>query len=103
MDETEKYERTNDCVNEIFDHFWDQKRGVILENVSPNGDFSDTFEGRLVNPGHGLEAMWFIMDLGVKFDRKDWIDKAVLSLSHTHTHPVYEGVVFCTGIQSPRP
>jgi len=82
VDETEKYERTNDCVNEIFDHFWDQKRGVILENVSPNGDFSDTFEGRLVNPGHGLEAMWFIMDLGVQFDRKDWIDKAVeISLS----------------------
>ena len=80
--ETEIHHRTQDCVDEIFEHFWNPKRGVILENISHNGTFSDTFDGRLVNPGHGLEAMWFIMDLGVQFDRKDWIDKAVeISLS----------------------
>jgi len=75
--EEEKQERAHACVTEIFDLFWDQKRGVILENISPDGAFSNSFEGRLINPGHGLEAMWFIMDLGVQFERKDWIDRSV--------------------------
>ena len=42
-----------------------------------DGTLSDTFDGRLVNPGHGLESMWFIMDLGVRLNRKDLIEKAV--------------------------
>ena len=37
----------------------------------------DNFNGRLLNPGHAIEAMWFIMDLGVRLNRKDLIDKAV--------------------------
>ncbi len=75
--EGEKEKHIHACVNEIFDLFWDEKRGVILENISLEGSFSDTFDGRLINPGHGLEAMWFIMDLGVQLERKDWIDRAV--------------------------
>ena len=31
--------------------------------VGVDNKFVDSFEGRLVNPGHGIEAMWFIMDL----------------------------------------
>jgi N-acylglucosamine 2-epimerase len=34
----------------------------LLENVGPKGEFLDTFDGRLVNPGHSLEAGWFILD-----------------------------------------
>ena len=36
----------------------------------------DCHEGRLLNPGHAIEAMWFIMDLGKRLGRKDLIDKA---------------------------
>ena len=75
--EGEKEKHIHACVNEIFDLFWDEKRSVILENISLEGSFSNTFDGRLINPGHGLEAMWFIMDLGVQLDRKDWLDRAV--------------------------
>jgi N-acylglucosamine 2-epimerase len=46
--------------------FYDDKKGLILENVAPNGEFSDSFEGRLLNPGHAIEAMWFVMDLAVR-------------------------------------
>ena len=31
-----------------------------------NGSFVDTFEGRLICPGHGLESMWFLMDIGAR-------------------------------------
>ena len=77
VQEEEKEQHIHACVNEIFDFFWDDKRGVILENISPDGAFSDSFDGRLINPGHGLEAMWFIMHLGVQLDLKDWIDRSV--------------------------
>ena len=41
-----------------------------------NGELSDSFEGRQVTPGHDIEAMWFIMDLGKRLNRPDLIEKA---------------------------
>lgn len=66
-----------ECLDEVLNVFYNEKYGLILENVCSNGEFSDTFEGRLINPGHSLESMWFVMDLGVKLGRKDIIEKAV--------------------------
>ena len=95
--EEEKLQRIHDCVSEILNNFWDEKRGVILENITPTGGFSDTFDGRLVNPGHGLEAMWFVMDLGLQFDRKDWINRAVemaLSIVEKGWDREYKGIFY---------
>jgi N-acylglucosamine 2-epimerase len=52
------------CVKEITQLFYDKPTGLLLENVSPDGKRIDCFEGRLINPGHGIEAMWFLMDIG---------------------------------------
>ncbi|MHC1779380.1 MAG: AGE family epimerase/isomerase [Bacteroidales bacterium] len=65
------------CLDEVLNHFYREDLGLILENVTSDGQFSDSFEGRVINPGHSLEAMWFIMDLGVKLGREDIIQKAV--------------------------
>ena len=65
------------CLDEVLNHFYREDLGLILENVTTDGQFSDSFEGRVINPGHSLEAMWFIMDLGVKLGREDIIQKAV--------------------------
>ncbi len=65
------------CAHEVMDVFWRPEIGLIVENVGTDGKLSDSFDGRLLNPGHALEAMWFIMDLGVRLDRRDLIDKAV--------------------------
>lgn len=65
------------CLHEVLDVFYQEESGLILESVLKDGSFSDSFEGRLVNPGHILEAMWFIMDLGVKREDSAIIDKAV--------------------------
>ncbi len=67
----------NTCLDEVLNIFYREDLGLILENVTTDGEFSDSFEGRLINPGHSLEAMWFIMDLGVKLGREDIIKKAV--------------------------
>lgn len=66
-------------VHQVMDVFYqpDIAKGVLLEHVTPDGLFSDSFEGRLLNPGHALEAMWFVMDLGVRKNDHQLIEKAV--------------------------
>lgn len=60
----ETVDRTDrECIHEVMDVFYSDEYGLILENVAPDGSFSDSFEGRLLNPGHAIEAMWFMMDL----------------------------------------
>jgi N-acylglucosamine 2-epimerase len=34
----------------------------VYEMVSPNGKVISSFDGRTLNPGHGLEAAWFVME-----------------------------------------
>ena len=71
-------ERTIDeSVHEIVDVFYKPELGAILENLAPDGSMVDCFEGRRVNPGHDLEAMWFLMDIGIRRSDKALIDKAV--------------------------
>ena len=64
-------------IHEVMDCFYRPELGIILENIQENGELSESFEGRLVNPGHGIEAMWFIMDLGNRFNNRALIEKAV--------------------------
>ena len=64
-------------IHSVMDIFYQADSGLILENIKPDGSFSDSFEGRLLNPGHGIEAMWFIMDLGKRLQNTDLIKKAV--------------------------
>jgi N-acylglucosamine 2-epimerase len=63
----DEVERTiAECVHEVMDVFLDAESGLIFENVAPDGTHVDSFEGRLLNPGHGLEAMWFIIDIALR-------------------------------------
>jgi N-acylglucosamine 2-epimerase len=65
------------CVNEVMTLFHDRQLGLVFEKVSPDGSHPDCFEGRLINPGHGIEAMWFIMEIARRRNNQDLIDKAV--------------------------
>lgn len=59
----EKYNKiAKETVGEILKH-WTLKG--LLENVGFNGEFIDTPTGRIVNPGHSLEAAWFLMAEGI--------------------------------------
>ncbi|EHQ26819.1 AGE family epimerase/isomerase [Mucilaginibacter paludis] len=66
-----------EVIHEVMETFYDAGSGLILENVHADGSFSDSFEGRVLNPGHAIEAMWFIMDLGVRLNNKALIEKAI--------------------------
>lgn len=72
----------DESVHEIVDVFYQPELGVIMENLAPDGSLIDCFEGRKVNPGHDLEAMWFLMNIGIRRNDKALIEKAVeISLS----------------------
>jgi N-acylglucosamine 2-epimerase len=64
-------------VDEIMTDFLDRDRGLLYENVAKNGSHIDCFDGRLINPGHGIEAMWFIMDIARRRQDKVLINRAV--------------------------
>lgn len=64
-------------IKEVMEVFYDEKSGLIFENVTTEGHFSDSFEGRLLNPGHTNESMWFMMDLAVRNNDKALMDKAI--------------------------
>lgn len=64
-------------IETVMSKFYRPELGVILENISPDGSFSDSFEGRLVNPGHGLESMWFMMDLAQRTGDEKLAQRAV--------------------------
>lgn len=64
------------CIHEVMDIFYRPELGLVVENVTSENELSDTFEGRLLNPGHAIEAMWFIMDLGVRLGNHELVEKA---------------------------
>ena len=66
-----------EVVHEVMDVFYDEEHGLIRENVGADGRFISCFEGRLLNPGHAIEAMWFIMDLAVRLDDPQLLEKAI--------------------------
>ena len=76
LDEKLVQETIEHCIHLVIDTFYDEESQLTLENVDPNGQLSDSFEGRLLNPGHAIEAMWFIMDLGVRLQDQSLIEKA---------------------------
>jgi N-acylglucosamine 2-epimerase len=64
-------------VQEVMTDFRDRSSGLMMENVAPDGALVDCFEGRLINPGHGIEAMWFIMDIAQQRQDAATIQQAV--------------------------
>ncbi len=70
-------------LTEIMQDFLLAPQGLLLENVAPDGSMVDCFEGRLINPGHSIEAMWFVMDIAQKLDKPEFIDQAIAIILQT--------------------
>ena len=44
---------------------------ALLETVGPNGEFIDTLNGRVINPGHCIETAWFLFDVATERGDKE--------------------------------
>jgi N-acylglucosamine 2-epimerase len=94
----EEVEFTMDtCVNTVMNDFLDPKTNLVVENIAPNGSRVDSFEGRLINPGHAIEAMWFIMDIAHRRGEAALVEKTVnvtLSMLEFGWDDEYGGVFY---------
>lgn len=50
-----------DSIYEIEHYFMHPEYECVLESTTPDGGLIDTCEGRIINPGHGIETVWFLM------------------------------------------
>jgi N-acylglucosamine 2-epimerase len=60
----------------VMEKFINSTSGLVYEHIDPDGGHPDTFEGRLINPGHGIECMWFIMSAAERTGDNELIAKA---------------------------
>ena len=60
----ELYEkRAAECTADIFKYHVHPELSCLLENVGPAGEARlDFTEGRIVNPGHDIEGVWFLLE-----------------------------------------
>jgi N-acylglucosamine 2-epimerase len=89
----------DNCIHEVMDVFRrPELGGIIVENVLVDGNkLSDSMDGRLVNPGHSIEAMWFIMDLGKRLNRPELIKQAkdtALIMAEYGWDKEYDGIFY---------
>ena len=53
----------DESIGRLMKYFVKPEYKCVLETVGPNGEFIDTCAGRTINPGHGIETSWFLMDV----------------------------------------
>jgi len=88
-------------VSEVMGDFLDPERMLMAEHVAPDGPankrFVDCYEGRLINPGHGIEAMWFVMAIAERQNKPDLISQAadvILSILNYAWDKQYGGLYY---------
>lgn len=63
VDDPELDEQTDQSLESLINNFAHPEFKALLETVGPNGEFIDSINGRLINPGHCIETSWFLMDV----------------------------------------
>lgn len=91
------------CVNKLLHFFGENESGFLLESLRRDRTLWDTAEGRLVNPGHIFEGMWFCIDYARSCGDKKTIREALDIIKKTAGRaidPKYGGVIHrfdCSG------
>ncbi|CAL1531828.1 unnamed protein product, partial [Lymnaea stagnalis] len=57
------------CLEDVLKHV--QRGGLVLENVSEDGQELPGSAGRLINPGHAIETGWVLLERAVKHGNED--------------------------------
>jgi len=55
-------EDIDSCISEIQSDFMKPDLECVMESVGVNGEVFNHFDGRLLNPGHAMEAAWFVLN-----------------------------------------
>ncbi len=70
-------QRAQQCVEEMFRYHVKQELQCVLENVDEDGaERLYCSEGRVVNPGHIIEGVWFLLEHAGRTGDKTLVEKA---------------------------
>lgn len=73
----------DECIRRMLMHV-KADRQLVFENVSPDGSLIDSPEGRLLNPGHAIEAGWFLQHWAQRLKRPDLAQTALDMVRWSH-------------------
>ena len=77
IDDPELDEQTDQSLKSLINNFAHPEFKALLETVGPNGEFIDSINGRLINPGHCIETSWFLMDVAERRGDKKLLEFAL--------------------------
>jgi len=77
IDDPELDEQTDQSLESLINNFAHSEFKALLETVGPNGEFIDSINGRLINPGHCIETSWFLMDVAERRGDKKLLEFAL--------------------------
>jgi len=75
-DSTRHAAEVEECLRLVRLHVRPDER-LLLETVGADGETLDSAEGRLLNPGHAIEAGWFLQHLAQRLGRTDLSREAI--------------------------
>jgi N-acylglucosamine 2-epimerase len=65
------------ALHDVMVIFLDPESLLVSEYVGLGGESIDSFDGRLINPGHAIEAMWFVMEIASRYEDENLINRCV--------------------------
>jgi N-acylglucosamine 2-epimerase len=65
-----------ECIRRMLLHVHTEDQ-TVYELVGPDGEFLNSIEGRLLNPGHAIEAGWFLQHWAQYLGREDLSKTAI--------------------------
>ncbi len=65
IDDPELDKQIDESLHALKTYFIHPEFKALLETVGPNGEFIDTINGRVINPGHCIETSWFLLDVAM--------------------------------------
>lgn len=70
-------QRAASCVEDIFRYHVKPELKCVLENVGEDGEARLYYtEGRVVNPGHDIEGVWFLLEYAKRTGDRELVAKA---------------------------
>lgn len=99
----DKYNSNIDIfLNVILNHHLHPEYKAMFENVGMNGEIVSGPRGRLVNPGHSIEASWFLMNEALYRNDKEILNKALDILNWSFDigwDKEYDGLMYFADIE----
>ncbi len=66
-----------EAIDTVMNEFRHPEYGIVFENVGLDGNFDlSSMIGRQLNPGHAIEAMWFIMSAADRMGDRGLVERA---------------------------